>query len=57
MVSQPEIQSFGSLAEADESARGEYSMMTLEQRMVILEQLRVQAYSDGQTAPRTSWSS
>ncbi|MFO0429050.1 MAG: hypothetical protein ACK526_20965 [Planctomyces sp.] len=51
MVSQPEIQSFGSFTEADESTRREYWMMTMEQRMVILEQLRMQAYPDGQTSP------
>lgn len=51
MNSRPTIQTFGSFAEADDSARREYWMMTMEQRMVILEQLRMQAYPDGQTAP------
>ena len=43
---------FDSFSAADESTRREYWMMTMEQRLTILEQLRMQAYPDGQTAPR-----
>lgn len=36
---------------ADDATRREYWMMTMEQRLTILEQLRMQVYPDGQTAP------
>lgn len=43
---------FDSFNAADDATRREYWMMTMEHRMTILEQLRMQAYPDGQTAPR-----
>ena len=46
------FETFDSFSTADESTRREYWMMTMEQRLTILEQLRIQAYPDGQTAPR-----
>jgi hypothetical protein len=46
------FETFDSFSAADESTRREYWMMTMDQRLTILEQLRMQAYPDGQTAPR-----
>ena len=46
------IETFESFAAADAAMRREYWSMTMEQRLEILEQLRMQAYPDGQTAPR-----
>ena len=51
MISKPALESFDSFKDADEATRREYWMMTMEQRLMILEQLRMQAYPDGQTAP------
>jgi hypothetical protein len=46
------LETFDSFAAADAATRREYWSMTMEQRLEILEQLRMQAYPDGQTAPR-----
>ena len=52
MDSKSTFETFDSFKDADDATRREYWMMTMEQRLVILEQLRMQAYPDGQTAPR-----
>ncbi len=52
MDSKSKIETFDSFKAADEATMREYWMMTVEQRLTILEQLRMQAYADGQTAPR-----
>jgi hypothetical protein len=52
MTSRLALETFDSFKDADEATRREYWMMTMEQRLMILEQLRMQAYPDGQTAPR-----
>ena len=46
------FETFDSFSAADDATRREYWMMTMDQRLTILEQLRMQAYPDGQTAPR-----
>ena len=46
------FETFDSFKAADDATRCEYWMMTMDQRLTILEQLRMQAYPDGQTAPR-----
>ena len=46
------FETFDSFSAADDETRREYWMMTVEQRLTILEQLRMQTYPDGQTAPR-----
>ena len=52
MISRPVLEAFDSFTDADAATRREYWMMTVAQRLMILEQLRMQAYPDGQTAPR-----
>jgi hypothetical protein len=52
MISKPAFETFDSFNAADDATRREHWMMTMEQRLAILEQLRMQAYPDGQTAPR-----
>ena len=52
MISRLALETFDSFRDADEATRREYWSMTMEQRLEILEQLRMQAYPDGQTAPR-----
>jgi hypothetical protein len=52
MTPKTTFKTFDSFSDADDATRREYWMMTMEQRMTILEQLRMQAYPDGQTAPR-----
>jgi hypothetical protein len=52
MNSRSTVETFDSFTAADDATRREYWMMTMEQRLAILEQLRMQAYPDGQTAPR-----
>ena len=46
------FETFDSFSDADDATRCQYSMMTMEQRLTILAQLRMQAYPDGKTAPR-----
>ena len=52
MPSQRRFQTFDSFSAADEATRREYWNMTMQQRLAILEELRKQAYPDGQTPPR-----
>ena len=52
MTPKTTFETFDSFSDADNATRREYWMMTMEQRLTILEQLRRQAYPDGQTAPR-----
>ena len=52
MTSRLALDTFDSFCAADEATRREYWLMSMEQRLEILEQLRMQAYPDGQTAPR-----
>ena len=52
MISRLAFETFDSFKDADDATRREYWIMTMEQRLTILEQLRMQAYPDGQTAPR-----
>ena len=52
MTSRLALHTFDSFCAADEATRREYWLMSMEQRLEILEQLRMQAYPDGQTAPR-----
>ena len=51
MNSETTFETFDSFSAADDATRREYWMMTMDQRLTILEQLRMQAYPDGQTAP------
>ena len=51
MDPQTELRTYDSFAAADEATRREYWLMSTEQRLGILEQLRMQAYPNGQTAP------
>ena len=51
MDPQTELRTYDSFAAADEATRCEYWLMSTEQRPGILEQLRMQAYPNGQTAP------
>ncbi len=46
------VVTFDSFNAADEATRREYWSTTMAQRLTILEQLRMQAYPDDQTAPR-----
>ena len=57
VISKFTFQTFDSFNAADDATRRECWMMTREERLTILEQLRMQAYPDGQTAPPTSESS
>ena len=52
MISNSALETFGSFKDADDATRREYWRMTIEQRLMILEQLRMQAYPDGETAHR-----
>lgn len=52
MNSKSTFETFDSFSAADAATRHDYWTMTMEQRLTILEQLRMQAYPDGQTAPR-----
>jgi hypothetical protein len=52
MTPKTAFETFDSFKAADEATRRESWMMTMEQRLTILEQLRMQAYPDGQTAAR-----
>jgi hypothetical protein len=46
------FEKFDSFKAADEATRRVYWMMKMEQRLAIPEQLRMQAYPDGQTPRR-----
>ncbi len=52
MTPKTTFETFDAFSDSDDATRREYWTMTMEQRLTILEQLRMQAYPYGQTAPR-----